>query len=115
MKRKSLRFGHGFRLAVGNARSQAAEMVLSPGETEGGPDNTHRGADQWMFVVDGSGTAIVNGHRYPLRPGTLLLIEQGDRHEVRAEGFSPLKTLNIYVPPAYRNEETELPAGRPAS
>jgi len=30
MKRKNLRFGRGFRVAVGNARSQAAEMVLPP-------------------------------------------------------------------------------------
>lgn len=88
-------------------------MVLSPGETEGGPDNTHRGADQWLFVVDGQGTAIVNRRKYVLRPGTLVLIERGDRHEIRASGSSPLKTLNVYVPPAYRDEDTELPAGRP--
>lgn len=113
MQRKFLRFGHGFRLAIGNARSQAAEMVLKPGETEGGPDNTHRGSDQWLFVVDGTGSAIINGHRYPLRPGALLLIERGDAHEIRATGKTPLKTLNVYVPPAYRDEETELPAGEP--
>jgi hypothetical protein len=31
MKRKNLRFGQGFRVAPGNARSQAAQMVLKPG------------------------------------------------------------------------------------
>ena len=32
MKRKALRFGKGFRVALGNRRSQAAEMVIEPGE-----------------------------------------------------------------------------------
>jgi len=55
----------------------------------------------------------VNGRRHPLRAGTLLLIEHGDRHEVRNTGRGLLRTLNIYVPPAYRKSGDELPAGRP--
>jgi mannose-6-phosphate isomerase-like protein (cupin superfamily) len=113
MKRKALRFGVGFRLAVGNRRSQAAEMTLAPGETEGGPDNRHRGSDQWLFVVEGTGEAIVDGKRAPLKPGVLVLIERGEPHEIRATGTSPLRTLNVYVPPAYRDSETPLPAGKP--
>ncbi len=114
MHRKTLRFRHGFHLALGNKQSQAAEMTLAPGETEGGPENNHHGSDQWLYVVEGTGQAVINGHRYPLRPGSLILIERGDQHEVRAGKNSPLKTLNIYVPPAYQDEETELPAGRPS-
>ena len=45
MKRQHLRFGKGFRVAVGNDRSQAAQMVIPAGGQEGGPDNRHRGAD----------------------------------------------------------------------
>jgi hypothetical protein len=26
-------------------------MTLGPDETEGGPDNRHRGADQWLYVI----------------------------------------------------------------
>lgn len=50
MKRKALRFGMGFRVAMGNRRTQAAEMVIEPGGAEGGPANQHRGADQWLFA-----------------------------------------------------------------
>ena len=32
MKRKGLRFGRGFRVAIGNRRAQAAEMVVEPGK-----------------------------------------------------------------------------------
>src|SRR5438477_10498425 len=107
-----LRFGKGFRVTVGNKRAQAAEMVIAPGECEGGPDNRHRGADPWLFVVAGRGLAVVNGKRHVLRPGSLVLIEKGDTHEIRNTGRTLLKTLNLYVPPAYRSNGEELPRGR---
>jgi mannose-6-phosphate isomerase-like protein (cupin superfamily) len=112
MKRKHLKFDVGFRVAIGNKRSQAAEMVIAPGESEGGPDNRHRGADQWLFVLSGTGEATVNGKRHALRAGSLLLIERGERHEIRNNGRTQLKTLNIYVPPAYTAGGEELSTGR---
>jgi mannose-6-phosphate isomerase-like protein (cupin superfamily) len=112
MKRKLLRFGRGFRVAVGNHRSQAAEMVLPPGKAEGGSHNRHRGADQWLFVLSGTGRATVNKRRYALRAGSLLLIEHGDEHEVCNTGRTMLKTLNFYVPPAYDKAGDELPPGK---
>jgi mannose-6-phosphate isomerase-like protein (cupin superfamily) len=112
MKQAHLRFGEGFRVATGNVRSQGASMTLSPGDSEGGPDNRHRGADQWLFVQSGSGVAIVDGRRVKLRAGSLVLIERGNRHEIRNTGRTPLRTLNIYVPPAYTKRGDELPRGR---
>ena len=112
MKQKRLRFGTGFRIAVGNRHSQAAEMVLGPGTSEGGPDNRHRGSDQWLYVVAGMGVAIINGKRHPLKAGVLVLIEHGDMHEIRNTGRGPLRTLNSYVPPAYTKSGDPLPRGR---
>ena len=112
MKPAHLRFGEGFRVAIGNRRAQAASMTLGPGDCEGGPDNRHRGADQWLFVQSGSGVAIVNGRRVRLRAGSVVLIERGDRHEIRNTGRTPLRTLNVYVPPAYTKSGDELPRGR---
>src|SRR6187399_229933 len=109
MPKKHLRFGQGFHVALSNARGQAATMVLAPGDKEGGPNNRHRGADQWLFVMSGSGSALIGGKRYPLRQGSLFLIEHGDRHEIRNTGQQPLKTLNIYSPPAYTKNGAELP------
>jgi mannose-6-phosphate isomerase-like protein (cupin superfamily) len=112
MKRTRLRVDKGFRVVFGNASAQAAEMVLLPGESEGGPDNRHRGADQWLYVISGHGSAIVSGKRMRIGAGTLMLIERRDRHEVRALGKQPLRTLNIYVPPAYTKAGDPLPRGR---
>jgi mannose-6-phosphate isomerase-like protein (cupin superfamily) len=113
VKRKALRFGKGFRVALGNRRSQAAEMVIAPGDAEGGPKNRHRGSDQWLFVISGSGLAKIKGQRYTLKSGTLLLIEHGDQHEIRNTGRGLLKTLNFYSPPAYTRSGEELPAAKP--
>jgi mannose-6-phosphate isomerase-like protein (cupin superfamily) len=113
VKRKALRFGKGFRVAIGNRRAQAAEMVLAPGGSEGGANNRHRGADQWLYVVEGSGRAVVNGRRIALGRGKLLLIERGDRHQIRNTGRGLLRTLNIYVPPAYTPDGNERRARKP--
>lgn len=112
MQKKRLRFGRGFRVVLGNARSQAAEMVIPPGDAEGDPHNRHRGADQWLFVLEGEGMARINGRRHRLGPGTLLLIEKGDEHEIRNVGEGLLRTLNVYVPPAYDRKGDELPRGK---
>lgn len=53
MERKVLRFGRGFRVAVGTKRSQAAEMVNKPG---------HSGRRFWQSAsAAGKGLAKVNG------------------------------------------------------
>ena len=68
MLKKALRFGKGFRVVRGNRASQAAEMVLPPGEAEGGAENRHRGADQWVFVVSGQGEARIDDVATSSRP-----------------------------------------------
>jgi mannose-6-phosphate isomerase-like protein (cupin superfamily) len=110
MKHKQVRFGMGFKILLGKRQSQAAQMVMSPGDVEGDAGNCHRDCDQWLYVTDGTGHARINGKTYRLRTGSLFLIEHGDRHEIRATGRKPLKTLNIYVPPGYTPSGGELPA-----
>jgi mannose-6-phosphate isomerase-like protein (cupin superfamily) len=112
MPRKQLRWGQGFSVALRNRRAQTATMVLKPGDSEGGPDNRHRGSDQWLYVVSGRGTAVINGKPQSLTTGTLLLIERRITHEIRNTGKTPLKTLNLYVPPAYTRKGDPLPRGQ---
>jgi mannose-6-phosphate isomerase-like protein (cupin superfamily) len=113
MKKKTLRFGKGFNVVLGNRRVQAAQMVIEPGGAEGGPENRHRGSDQWLFVLAGRGLAIVKGKRHILRAHTLLLIEHGEQHEIRNTGVTPLKTLNFYSPPGYTRAGDEMPPAKP--
>jgi mannose-6-phosphate isomerase-like protein (cupin superfamily) len=87
-------------------------MVLAPGDAEGGSDNRHRGADQWLYVLSGTGEAIVGGKRHKLRAGSLLLIERKDKHQVTNTGRGLLRTLNFYVPPAYREDGNPRSRGK---
>jgi mannose-6-phosphate isomerase-like protein (cupin superfamily) len=112
MKLRRLKFKKGFRVIPGNRRAQAAEMVIPPGESEGDERNRHRGADQWLFVVAGRGDALVKDRRYKLVAGSLILIERGERHEIKNTGRTLLRTLNFYAPPAYRKGGDELPRGK---
>ena len=112
MKHRNLRLDKGFRVLFGNSRAQAAEMVIAPGDAEGGSNNRHARADQWLYVISGTGTAHINSKRVALRSGVLLLIEHGDRHEIKNTGRGLLRTLNYYSPPAYTKAGRELAVGR---
>ena len=112
MRHQRLDFSPGFRVAFRVREAQAAVMTIKPGDSEGGPDNRHRGADQWLYVVEGEGVAIVDGREQPLRQGDLLVVEQGEHHEVRATGDAPLRTLNFYYPPAFDREGDPVGPGK---
>lgn len=100
MKTIKLTFKQEWKVLPGSKRSQAAVMVIKPGDSEGGPNNKHRG-DQWLFVASGSGVAISKNKRFPLRASTLLFIKAGEVHEIKNTGRGNLKTLNFYSPPQY--------------
>lgn len=101
MKHIAKRAAAGFQVLASTSRSQAATMVLEVGESTGGPDNRHATADQWIFVVSGSGKAIVEGETAQLDTGSLLLIEAGEGHEIFNTGDRALDTVTFYAPPEY--------------
>jgi mannose-6-phosphate isomerase-like protein (cupin superfamily) len=87
--------------------SQAATMTLAPGaESSEESSNEHAWAEQWLYVVSGTGTARVGKRSVRLRPGSLLLVERREPHVIRAR--SRLVTMNVYVPPAYRPDGEPL-------
>lgn len=90
-----------FDVVGGTDRSQAATMVLNPGQSTGGPENAHDASDQWLYVVAGEGTATVDGETVGLSAGTLLLVEPGETHAITNTGTEPLETINVYAPPDY--------------
>jgi len=101
LKKINTEMGGGFSVKYTVKSSQAATMVLKPGETTGGPDNKHKKNDQWLYVVSGNGEAVVNNENVSLKKGDLILIEAGDTHEIKNSGKQNLETLNFYSPPVY--------------
>ncbi len=90
-----------FKVLGGTRGAQAASMILPPGQSSGESGNEHPRCEQWLFVVSGSGRATVNKRRLLLRPQSLLVIEKGEVHQVVNTGAVPLRTINLYIPPAY--------------
>jgi mannose-6-phosphate isomerase-like protein (cupin superfamily) len=91
-----------FKVLASTATAQAAMMILKPGQsTSDEPENEHPRCEQWLFVLSGSGKATVGKRRVALKPNSLLVIEQGEPHQITNTGRSPLTTLNLYAPPAY--------------
>jgi mannose-6-phosphate isomerase-like protein (cupin superfamily) len=75
-------------------------LTIEPGDLEGGPNNSHSG-DQWLYVLSGRGKAVVEGRTIDLKPGSLLVIESGEKHQVECHGKEPLETLNFFAPPQF--------------
>ncbi|HEX3476052.1 MAG TPA: cupin domain-containing protein [Kofleriaceae bacterium] len=99
----------GFQVLHRTRASQAATMTIRPGQSSSEDSrNEHRWAEQWLYVVAGTGTARVSGRSVRLREGSLLLIGKREPHVIRNTGRSDLVTVNIYAPPAYRTDGDPL-------
>jgi mannose-6-phosphate isomerase-like protein (cupin superfamily) len=95
----------GFSVLHATRSSQAATMTLAPGAVSNESSaNEHAWAEQWLYVVSGTGSARISGRSVRLRPGSLLLIGKREPHVIRAGKKSRLVTINVYVPPAYRTD-----------
>ena len=80
-------------------------MVLKPGESSSDSvTDEHPKAEQWLFVVAGSGRAKVKAQQRKLTTGSLLLIPRNTPHQITNTGRTRLITLNIYAPPAYTSD-----------
>ena len=91
-----------FKVLLDGASSQAAVMTLEPGESSSDePENEHPRAEQWVFVIDGSGRAKTPRRSVPIKAGSLVLIEKNQPHQITNTGKRPLVTINFYAPPAY--------------
>lgn len=107
-----------FDLLIATRSAQAAMMTLPPGgSSDDAPSNEHPRCEQWLFVLSGSGQAIIGKrrnslHRVALAENSLLVIERGELHEIKNTGRRPLRTLNIYVPPAYDDDAEPRPEAR---
>jgi mannose-6-phosphate isomerase-like protein (cupin superfamily) len=76
--------------------SQLVVMTIRPHESIG--QEMHRSVEQSLFVVEGSGTLVANGHRQTAYPGDVIVIPPRTRHDLVA-GPVPLKLFTIYTPP----------------
>jgi mannose-6-phosphate isomerase-like protein (cupin superfamily) len=88
-------------------------MTLRAGEeSDEASANEHGWAEQWLYVVSGTGTARIGTRSVALRAGSLLVIGRREPHRIRAGARSRLVTFNVYVPAAYGADGEPLPPSR---
>lgn len=87
------------RVLYTTVRSQLVLMAVPAGEEIG--EETHEDIDQVLAFVEGEGEAFIEGERRPVRPGSVVVVPGGTRHNFIAGGGSPLKLITIYTPPEH--------------
>jgi quercetin dioxygenase-like cupin family protein len=61
------------------------------------PVSYHRLAEEYYFVLAGTGTAVLNGQPYPLAPGDFLRLPPGTTHGFETADEA-LEMLDIHTP-----------------
>ena len=90
-----------FRRVLYTAKNcQLVVMALKPKEEIG--VEVHK-LDQFFRVEAGSGEAVLNGVRTPIRAGFAVLVPAGMNHNIINTGGVPLKLYTVYAPPNHRD------------
>lgn len=104
----------------------AIESLIDPGEEGAGtvyrvriaPHSTtsisfHRIAEEYYFVLAGSGTALLDGREHPLKAGDFLRLPPGTRHGF-VTGGDELVMLDIHTPGCRPDRDTFFVGPPPA-
>jgi mannose-6-phosphate isomerase-like protein (cupin superfamily) len=83
-------------LATG-PHTQVVVMSIPPGGEVG--EETHPDNDQVLYLVEGSGTAVLNGEEQPFEAGDAVMVPAGTKHNFVAGSDAPLKIITTYAPP----------------
>lgn len=77
------------------------ELIIYPPGTEGA-NHHHEGAEHFMYVLQGSGTAYANEHPIPVRQGDLIHYGDCERHYLRSDDGLEMRFVEFFVPGTYR-------------
>lgn len=72
----------------------------------------HKLAEEFYFVLAGSGTALLNGESHELRAGDFLRLPPGTTHGF-VTGEAALELLNIHIPGCRPNRDVYFVGDRP--
>jgi quercetin dioxygenase-like cupin family protein len=77
------------------------EMIIYPPGTAASSHH-HEGAEHFMYVLQGRGTAYADDKPIGLRAGDLIHYDDRERHYLRSEGSEDLVFVEFFVPGVYR-------------
>ncbi len=77
--------------------SQLVLMSIPPGGEVG--QETHKYTEQTLFFLSGTGEGELNGKKFPISPGDVVVVVPGTDHNFWNTGKEPLKIYTVYAPP----------------
>ena len=77
------------------------EMIIYPPGTQAS-NHHHEGAEHFMYVLGGRGTAYAHEKPIPLRTGDLIHYDDRERHYLRSEGDEDMVFVEFFVPGVYK-------------
>lgn len=72
-------------------------MSIPPGGEIG--EEVHTDTDQILYLVEGAGHVILEGHSADFSTGDLVLVAAGTRHNFKTVGETAMKIITAYAPP----------------
>jgi len=81
----------------GTKHHSVAEIVIPPG----GRSSTHyhQASEETYYIRKGNGLLILNDKPYPVTEGDAMLIEPGERHQIRNPSDVELVFIAVSAPP----------------
>jgi quercetin dioxygenase-like cupin family protein len=77
------------------------EIIIYPPDTQAA-DHHHQGAEHFMYVLQGRGTAYADDAPIKVRKGDLIYYGDGERHHLRSEGDEDMVFVEFFVPGQYK-------------
>jgi len=71
----------------------AGRNTLEPGASIG--EHAHPDTEDLYVIVEGRGTGILNGERFPVEAGDAFLVKAGGTHGLSNEGPGPLTFVGV--------------------
>jgi quercetin dioxygenase-like cupin family protein len=68
-------------------------VTLEPGATIG--EHAHPDTEDLYLILEGRGTGLLNGERFPVGPGDLFLVKAGGTHGLINDSEGPLTFLGL--------------------
>ena len=113
MKRENIyRTTEWFKVLQTTPRTQTAVMKLGQRQATGRKPEAHEKSDQVILVVEGELSAEIGGNRYRMKAGDVIIIPPRVKHKFTNSGEEPAVTFNVYSPPEYPVDESDLQPGR---
>lgn len=86
---------------IGSTTAIKVEMVIYPPNSIS-PDCHHEGADTFMYILTGRGTAWANKQPSSVRPGDLIYFPDRERHYLKAADGGEMRFLEFHVPGEFK-------------